>query len=86
VKIRVPPDKTDLEHLRQTLETRGWQMIEQRVREMLETVAGTLEISAEPPELYRAQGQMSALRRVLQVPGILAKEIRAREEKRGKAQ
>ncbi|NWG75083.1 MAG: hypothetical protein HXY24_10835 [Rubrivivax sp.] len=87
MKIRIPPDQTDLEHLRQTLETRGWQMIEARVREMIATAQAQLEIQEAGPELHRTQGQLAALRRVLQLPEILAREIRAREERRhGKEQ
>jgi len=82
MRIRVPADRVDLEHLRQTLDTRGWQMIGGRIAEMATQAQRQLEIQDLGPELYRAQGQLAALRRVLQVPGILAQEIRAREQKK----
>jgi len=82
MRIRIPADRVDLEHLRQTLETRGWQMIGARIAEMATQAQAQLEIQDAGPELYRAQGQLAALRRVLEVPGILAQEIRAREQRK----
>lgn len=81
MKLRIHPDKTDLEHLRQMLETRGWQMIEQRIRQMIVGAQGQLELLEGGAELHRTQGQLAALRRVLQLPQILAREIKERERR-----
>ncbi len=82
MKIRTKPDSIDAEHIRQTLETRGWQLIEARIKETLEATRGQLELAELPPAQYRAQGAVRALRLVLNVPEILLREIAQQEERR----
>jgi len=82
MKIRQKPDAIDLEHLQQTVGTRGFQLIDTRVQDMLATARASLETQADPHDFYRAQGRVEALRRVLELPAILAKEIREREAKK----
>jgi hypothetical protein len=79
VKIRQKHDPVDLEHLRQTLETRGWQMIRERIEEALDTARAQLDTEGIEAEFYRAQGRVAAYRKVLEIPGILQREIRERE-------
>jgi hypothetical protein len=82
MRIRQKPDAIDLEHLKQTLGTRGYELIYSRVQEMLAAARVSLETQADPADFYRAQGRVEALRRVLELPAILTKEIREREAKK----
>ena len=84
MKIRKTEDSIDLEHLQATVETHGYQMIEGRVRTMLLEAQAALEGAEEAPHFFRVQGQVKALRRVLELPGIMARLIRAREERGAK--
>lgn len=87
--VRIPshhsrPDSIDAEHLQQTLETRGWQLIRERIERMIAADVQALE-TVRAEELQRLQGGLARLRRVLQIPKIIDQEIRAREEKARKA-
>lgn len=69
-------DSIDLEHLRQVIESRGWQMIRERYMKILDgkvrEVCGDLDSTATA----KARGAIEALRTCLDVPKILADELK----------
>jgi len=71
-------DRTDIEFLRATCGTRGWQLYQERVKAMLETERTGLEAASELREIQRLQGSISTLRRVLELPTIMEAELRKR--------
>ncbi len=71
-------DRTDIEFLKQTCATRGWQLFQDRVKTMLETERAGLEAASEVREVQRLQGSISTLRRVLELPTIMEAELRKR--------
>jgi HAMP domain-containing protein len=82
VKTRPPRpryDRTDLEELRSTVASGGWQMLRERLTQMVETERLNCETAAALDEMRAAQGAVRALRRVLELPSILEREIRAKE-------
>lgn len=83
IKQRSRPayDTTDLDHLRQTVNSRGWQMISERISDMLTTEAGTCSSTESLKAWRKAQGALAALNRVLKIPEILEREIRERMSK-----
>jgi hypothetical protein len=82
MKIKQKPraiyDATDLEHLRQMVATRGWQMITERISDMIATELATCASSESVDAIRKAQGALAALGRVVELPEILDRELRAR--------
>jgi hypothetical protein len=67
-------DLTDRDHLRQTLSTRGYQIIQERMEEMLEAARLKLE-SMEGADLLKQQGRVAMLREILRLPDAIAEQI-----------
>lgn len=67
-------DEIDREHLRQTLETRGWQIIEQSIREIAGRKLQSLRQDLDPVQTAKVRGFLDALDHVLALPKTLLKE------------
>lgn len=70
------PDAIDLEHLRQVVESRGWQLIAQRYGRMMDAKVRELCSDLDPSETAKVRGHIEAIRTCLQVPEILRQEYR----------
>ena len=68
-------DQMPLEELAQQWKTQSWALFVRRVQAMIVEQQRIVETSAIQIETLRAQGQIAALRRVLDIPNILAKEL-----------
>jgi hypothetical protein len=78
-RTRAHYDATDLDHLRQSVNSRGWQMMLERIAEMQTSETATCCASESSPKMIRkAQGALAALATVLKIPEILEREIRDR--------
>ena len=75
-------DNLDLERLRECVGSEGYQMIAQRVNEAIAKNQAALEVSASWENTRFVQGFLGGLRCALDVPGILAAEIKQRTQKR----
>ena len=70
-------DRMDMQHLQQTLTTRGYQIVHERLTEMLEHERMQLE-TLTGPELSRQQGRVAMLRATIALPRQLLESLRAR--------
>lgn len=68
-------DSIDLEHLGQTVATHGYELILARQKQMIENWVAQLLSEQDLCVIYRLQGKIDGLRRALDVPAILAKEL-----------
>ena len=71
-------DPIDLEHLEQTLDTRGYQMIVERIAEMKQVKFRELRKRLSMTETDQARGFLDGIDACLAVPGILANEFKAK--------
>jgi hypothetical protein len=69
-------DSIDLEHLRQVVESRGWQMIRERYSKMLDGKVRELCADLDVVQTAKVRGHIEAMRTCLDVPKILTAEIR----------
>lgn len=72
-------DLTDRDHLRQTLSTRGWQIMHERLEDTLNGERLKLE-TLTGEDLLKQQGRVSMLREVLKLPEALETSILRRLE------
>ena len=70
-------DQTDREHLRQTAATRGYQIIIDRMEDMLEKERNQLE-SLAGDDLVKQQGRVAMLRQLIDLPQTILTEIQNR--------
>jgi len=66
-------DDIDREHLRQMLETRGWQMIERAILEMAQQRLQSLRQDLDQRQTDKVRGFLDALDAVLRLPKRLLK-------------
>ena len=76
VHIATRADQLDAEQLREFERSRGWELLTAKVRAMILDAQRDLETKLDHDELMKAQGAVAALRRVLELPGILRAEAR----------
>jgi NAD/NADP transhydrogenase beta subunit len=74
-------DQLDIDHLRQTVEHPGYGLIEAKLRMMLDDMRAKLE--SEREDVRYVQGQIATMRRVMELPVIIEKEIRQKVKTRG---
>jgi hypothetical protein len=79
-RARANYDRTDLDFLEETCRQRGWEMIRERLEQMLEAERSTCEQTDSTRAAVRSQGAVRALRTALRIPEILALEIRTRHK------
>ena len=72
-----PKDEIDLNHLRDTASSAGYNMIAERIVVMLEGARLQCERPSQIQNVAFAQGQVAALRVVLDLPQIIEAEILA---------
>lgn len=80
--IATRADQLDAEQLREFERSRAWELIRNKIVGMLGDRCRTLEDSDLHDDIMRAQGAAAALRRVLDLPGIIREEAK-RERKAG---
>lgn len=71
-------DQLDIDHLASTVESPGYAQLEEKRQHMLEALR--LQLESEKDDVRYIQGQIHMLRRVAELPQILAKEIRAKQK------
>jgi hypothetical protein len=69
-----PFDSADLDAMLEFDRSRGWGLVQIRIREELERKRAALENGGDPE---RVRGEIASLRVVLTIPGILREEIKA---------
>jgi hypothetical protein len=72
---REPLDSLDAEEVAATAESRGWQIITERVESMIEGYRSQLETEERVNETTKIRGAIAALRTVLRLPTILQGEV-----------
>lgn len=78
----LPLDAIDLEHLTQTLASRGYEMIRQAVEQDIEAAhQQLLSIEATEPELRALQGEIRGLEKALRRPQELKKKLISEQRK-----
>ena len=68
-------DPVDLEHLDQTVASRGWQLIAERLQSMLTRKLEQLATDLDEAGTWKARGQIDALNTALRLPEILKAEF-----------
>lgn len=82
IRISARPDQLDAEQVSEAIRGRFWELLRQRIAEMIAGHRQTLEQSSDDREFARAQGAIAALRRTLDLPDLIRKEAVARASKR----
>jgi len=72
--VAVIRDEIDREHLKQTLDTRGWQILEQAMRELAGRKLQLLRQDLDAIQTAKVRGYLDALDAVLALPKDLLKE------------
>lgn len=67
-------DPVDADHIRRVTESRGWQLIRQRVERTLELKVAELQQPLDPVKTAEVRGMIQGLRLALDVPRILRAE------------
>lgn len=70
-------DLTDAEHIEQVLRSRGWRLIEERYRMVVESKLGELEQDLPQDRTAHVRGYLRGVRRCLQIPYEMVQEARA---------
>jgi len=83
VATDIPRDTaTDLMDLRETIESRGFGLIEARIRRTLEQARLELETDLDEQRTARVRGSCAMLRAVLAIPRNMEGELLARAQKK----
>lgn len=69
------PDSIDLMHLRQMYESRGWEIVERRIGEMLVQQRQSLEGDLDAANTARVRGGIEITKRILGLRSVLQKEL-----------
>lgn len=69
-------DGIDAEHVRQTVESPGWQLIRQRIERTISLKVSELLQPLEPVKTTQVRGMIEALTLVLDIPRILQAEAK----------
>lgn len=80
MKARIEPDALDLERLKETVESPGYELIRRRAAETRGRRATELESLTELGNVRFVQGFLAGLDNAFAIPKILADEFRARKK------
>jgi hypothetical protein len=69
-------DKPSPQEMRDVFSGRVWNAMEGKLDSMIEEQRGICESAQSMEQLAKAQGSLATLKRVKQLPGILARELR----------
>ena len=75
-------DRVDLNHLEETTSQRGYQILCERVQQMLARKVELLAGDAAPLATAKLRGEIGALRTVLELPEILKSEFLSKGKQR----
>ena len=85
VLLKTRRDSIDIDHLGQLCAHSGYQLLQERIRQTLETSARDLKAAKTWEESLRLQGRITALELAVDLPGVLIAEIRASLKREGRA-
>lgn len=69
------PDRVDLSHLRQVIDSRGYSLIEQRLQQLHQQAVARIISAPNWEEVLRLQGQIEAFHSVIAVPKKLVSDL-----------
>lgn len=69
-----PYDSADLDAIRELRRSRGWALVSERLQDAIEITRNELEMRGAEPQYPR--GMIRGLRLALEIPGILADELK----------
>lgn len=78
-RAKGPMDSVDAEHVRDMIQTRGWQLYQQRMEETLRRKVADLAHDQTETATAKLRGEIAAFVLALGVPAILIKEAKERK-------
>jgi hypothetical protein len=81
IHISPRPDTLDAEQVSEAVRGRFWELMSERVRDMIRAQTKICLESKDPTDIARAQGAAAQLVRVLELPDILRREAQEKRKR-----